>query len=211
MSYLSFCEAKAVRELFPLCSHYVMVFLKRVFEPQELRGWKSCPDSFGLSGERVVQKEALRTRFITWKPSRKRESVMTFECFEVSTVRTNCRPAHSCWEQQHSVGGDVNITGWSCLKRGWRDVLYGKCIILYLLVSHWWDHRVKRRQQYKSCSFSPAWPNLISRGKKHCKLSQVELTLRQNIPTTVQKLNKINSDGSNKYWFFFNCVNEAKV
>ena len=44
-----------------------MVFLERVFEPQELRRWKSCPDSFGLSGQRVVQKEALRTRFIAWE------------------------------------------------------------------------------------------------------------------------------------------------
>lgn len=53
-SYLSFCEAKAVCELFPLCSDHIMVFLKSVFEPQKLRRWKSCPDSFGLSGQRVV-------------------------------------------------------------------------------------------------------------------------------------------------------------
>lgn len=64
VSYLSFCEAKAVGELFSLCSDHVMVFLKRVFEPQELRGGESCPDSFGLSGQRVVQKKALWTRFI---------------------------------------------------------------------------------------------------------------------------------------------------
>lgn len=67
VSYLSFCEAKAVGELLPLCSHHVMVFLKRVFEPQELRRWKRCPDPFGLSGQRVVQKEALWTRFVTCK------------------------------------------------------------------------------------------------------------------------------------------------
>lgn len=66
-SYLSFCEAKAVGELLSFCSHHIMVFLERVFEPQELRRRKRCPDSFGLSGQRVVQKEALWTRFITWK------------------------------------------------------------------------------------------------------------------------------------------------
>lgn len=64
VSYLSFCEAKAVGELFSLSSDDVMVFLKRVFEPQELRRGKCCPDSFGLSGQRVVQKKALWTRFI---------------------------------------------------------------------------------------------------------------------------------------------------
>lgn len=64
LPYLSFCEAKAVGELLPLSSDNVMVFLERVFEPQELRGGKSCPDSFGLSGQCVVQKKALGTRFI---------------------------------------------------------------------------------------------------------------------------------------------------
>lgn len=64
VSYLSFCEAKAVGELFPLSSDNVMVFLECVFEPQELRRGKRCPDSFGLSGQRVVQKKALWTRFI---------------------------------------------------------------------------------------------------------------------------------------------------
>lgn len=54
-SYLSFRETKAVGELFPLCSHHVMVFLERVFEPQQLWRWKGCADSFGFSGQRVVQ------------------------------------------------------------------------------------------------------------------------------------------------------------
>lgn len=64
-SYLSFCEAEAVGELFPLRSHHVMVLLERVFEPQQLRGRERRPDPFGLPGQRVVQKKALRTRFVT--------------------------------------------------------------------------------------------------------------------------------------------------
>lgn len=52
-----------------------MVLLKRVFEPQELRRGKSCPDSFGLSGQRVVQKEALWTRFIAWERAEKKGAV----------------------------------------------------------------------------------------------------------------------------------------
>lgn len=66
--YLSFCEAKAVRELFPLGSHHVMVFLKGVFEPQQLRWGESRSDPFGFPGQRVVQKKTLRTRFISLKP-----------------------------------------------------------------------------------------------------------------------------------------------
>lgn len=66
--YLSFCEAEAVCELFPLRSDHIMVFLKGVFEAQQLRRRESCPDSFRLSSQRVVQKETLWTCFITLKP-----------------------------------------------------------------------------------------------------------------------------------------------
>lgn len=65
--YLSFCEAKAVCELFPLGSHHVVVFLKGVFEPQQLRRGERRSDPFGFSGQRVVQKETLWTRFISLK------------------------------------------------------------------------------------------------------------------------------------------------
>lgn len=64
-AHLSFREAEAVGELLPFRSHHVVVFLERVFQPQQLRGRKRRADSFGLSGQRVVQKEALRTRFVT--------------------------------------------------------------------------------------------------------------------------------------------------
>lgn len=63
--YLSFCEAKAVRELFPLGSYDIMVFLKGVLESQQLRRGESRPNTLGFSSQRVVQKETLRTRFIS--------------------------------------------------------------------------------------------------------------------------------------------------
>lgn len=66
--YLSFCEAKAVCELLPLGSDNVMVFLKGVLQPQQLRRGESRSDPFGFSGQRVVQKETLWTRFISLKP-----------------------------------------------------------------------------------------------------------------------------------------------
>lgn len=64
-SYLSFCEAEAVRQLLPLCSHYVVVLFKRVLEPEQLGRGERGSDPFGLSGERVVQKKTLRTRFVS--------------------------------------------------------------------------------------------------------------------------------------------------
>lgn len=66
--YLSFCEAKAVCELFPLGSNHVMVFLEGVFEPQQLRRRERRSDPLGFSGQRIVQKKALWTRFISLKP-----------------------------------------------------------------------------------------------------------------------------------------------
>lgn len=65
-SYLSFCEAEAMRELLPLRSYHVVVFFKRVLEPEQLRRRKRRADPFGFPGERVVQKETLRTRFVSW-------------------------------------------------------------------------------------------------------------------------------------------------
>lgn len=72
-SYLSFCEAEAVRELLPLCSNHVVVFFKRVLEPEQLRRRKRRADPFGLPGERVVQKETLRTRFVSCNNARKND------------------------------------------------------------------------------------------------------------------------------------------
>lgn len=69
-SYLSFCKAEAVRELLPLCSHNVVVFFKRVLEPEQLRRRKRRANPFGLPGECVVQKEALRTRFVSCNSAR---------------------------------------------------------------------------------------------------------------------------------------------
>lgn len=69
-SYLSFCEAEAVRELLPLRSHDVVVLFERVLEPEQLRRGERRADPLGLPGERVVQKEALRTRFVSCSQAR---------------------------------------------------------------------------------------------------------------------------------------------
>lgn len=58
-AHLSFREAEAVRQLLPLGAHHVVVFLEGVFQPQKLGRGKGGSDPLRLSGQRVVQKEAL--------------------------------------------------------------------------------------------------------------------------------------------------------
>lgn len=59
-THLSFREAEAVCQLLPLGAHHVVVFLEGVFQPQKLGRGKGGSDPLRLSGQRVVQKEALR-------------------------------------------------------------------------------------------------------------------------------------------------------
>lgn len=161
VSYLSFCEAKAVGELFSFCSHHVMVFLKRVFEPQELRRWKSCPDSFGLSGQRVVQKKALRTRFITWKRAQNEGSVTTFILiwfdFLFLTRYYFCNKHRACaqlWDNNVVRAdwkhGTMLIVSEEKLHIRQYKKTDRKCIRNYFLfstrfISYLWDHRTKGR------------------------------------------------------------------
>lgn len=58
-AHLSFREAEAVRQLLSLGAHHVVVFLEGVFQPQKLGRGKGGSDPLRLSGQRVVQKEAL--------------------------------------------------------------------------------------------------------------------------------------------------------
>ncbi|KAB1271709.1 hypothetical protein Cadr_000009604 [Camelus dromedarius] len=57
---MRFREAEAVRQLLPLGAHHVVVLLEGVFQPQKLGRGKGGSDSLRLSGQSVVQKEALR-------------------------------------------------------------------------------------------------------------------------------------------------------
>ena len=59
-AHLSFREAEAVRQLLPLGAHHVVILLEGVFQPQKLGRGKGGADPLRLSGQRVVQKEALR-------------------------------------------------------------------------------------------------------------------------------------------------------
>lgn len=58
-AHLSFREAEAVRQLLPLGAHHVVVLLEGVFQPQKLGRGKGGSDPLRLSGQSVVQKEAL--------------------------------------------------------------------------------------------------------------------------------------------------------
>lgn len=59
LTHLSFREAEAMRQLLPLGAHHVVVLLEGVFQPQKLGRGKGGSDPLRLSGQRVVQKEAL--------------------------------------------------------------------------------------------------------------------------------------------------------
>lgn len=59
-AHLSFREAEAVRQLLPLGAHHVVILLEGVFQPQKLGRGKGGADPLRLSGQGVVQKEALR-------------------------------------------------------------------------------------------------------------------------------------------------------
>lgn len=63
-THLSFREAEAVRQLLPLGAYHVVVLLEGVFQPQKLGRGKGGSDPLRLSGQRVVQKEALGARVV---------------------------------------------------------------------------------------------------------------------------------------------------
>lgn len=63
ISYLRFSETKGLRELFPLCADDVVVFLKRVFQLQQLTGAEGC--SYPLRLPEGLQQEPWDVG--TWK------------------------------------------------------------------------------------------------------------------------------------------------